>query len=477
MWFAWLALIAGLASHGCRWGFEVAGDELPDGAPSDGGPPPVEPWAMLLGVDTVGTSVNDVVEDASGELWVVGDSGAFGPSYFDAWLARLHRNGDLQLLGVRALAASSTSAIAAASIDPQGLVVVGELSSTGVGQQPALGRIALDGTWAEAYELTGASTTGEYENLFAIARTSDGGHVVVGRTRAGSGGCALCLGVDALVAKLDATGTLEWARAYGTAVGDEVALAVLQLPDGDYIVTGGGVGTYDYGTADSAPSVLMRLSPAGDVRWSVWVRSPGERGVRLSDVVLDRSTDQLVIVGHVNHGFDAVIMRVDPATGVVVAAAKVFVDATKRGQLAAVTVLEDGDLVIAGIERSATLPERAVFVARLSGELVAQWSVGAFLAANADRAGLLRTRDGDLVTWVNGAGAAGNFALLVRMGVDGSVPACSSLSPATLQVTARATTTQAAPLITSTLGTTVTAASTRELEIASSPRPAARCSP
>lgn len=71
------------------------------------------------------------------------------------------------------------------------------------------------------------------DNLFAAQQTSDGGYVAAGYTKSSGAG-----GYDVWVVKVDANGSPDWEKTYGT-LADEEAYSIQQTSDGGYILAGG----------------------------------------------------------------------------------------------------------------------------------------------------------------------------------------------------------------------------------------------
>lgn len=106
--------------------------------------------------------------------------------------------------------------------------------------------------WTMAYGGSG------YEEARAIAVTRDSGYIFVGQTSSFGAGSS-----DVLVAKLDATGQVDWARAIG-GTGSDVGVAVDTTTDGGYIV-GGYTRSFGAGSNDG---YFIKLSAVGAVEWT-----------------------------------------------------------------------------------------------------------------------------------------------------------------------------------------------------------------
>ena len=96
---------------------------------------------------------------------------------------------------------------------------------------------------------------GTYDRAYSVRQTTDGGYIVAGGSTTDTWGVDFG---DMLALKLDSAGGKEWELTLG---GDSIenAYAVLQAPDGGYIVAGN---TYSYG-AGSSDILLVKISRDG----------------------------------------------------------------------------------------------------------------------------------------------------------------------------------------------------------------------
>lgn len=135
-----------------------------------------------------------------------------------------------------------------------GFVVTGATSSFGAGSTDAwILKFDSSGTLQWEKALGEAST---YEECWDIHQTTDGGYIVacskIGSYPQG----------DLWVVKLDSSANIEWQRTYGGADYDE-AVGVEQTTDGGYIVIGL---TVSYG-AGSGDALVLKLNPSGTIQW------------------------------------------------------------------------------------------------------------------------------------------------------------------------------------------------------------------
>jgi len=119
---------------------------------------------------------------------------------------------------------------------------------------------------------------------YGVIQTSDGGAVVVGDTKSKTG-----TDHDVFVAKLDARGNEAWEKNYG-GLGCDYGAAVLQTWDGGYLVAGGtesfGAGLYDV--------YLVRLDGQGR---EIWQHTYGGKGSDCGYALLQSPDGGYVITG------------------------------------------------------------------------------------------------------------------------------------------------------------------------------------
>lgn len=123
----------------------------------------------------------------------------------------------------------------------------------------------------------------------------------------GSGAASVTPGDDdALALQLDADGTPEWARQFGTLDAD-VATAVTMSEDGDGVFVGTTEGPLEGPSFGGQDAWISRFDRAGNQRWTTQVGSEGSDGF---DAVVPlgearRGTEQYVAVGSTDGDFDA----------------------------------------------------------------------------------------------------------------------------------------------------------------------------
>jgi hypothetical protein len=101
---------------------------------------------------------------------------------------------------------------------------------------------------------------------YGMDLTSDGGFIVTGYTSSTDLFPEMQEWGQALVAKFDADGTLEWQKIYGS--GGGVAYDIKQMPDGGYIVAGRSDASAGFtGTHGMTDFWIFKLNAEGDLLW------------------------------------------------------------------------------------------------------------------------------------------------------------------------------------------------------------------
>jgi hypothetical protein len=209
-------------------------------------------WAKTFG----GTSDDwaySVQQTFDGGYIVAGYTESFGAGWYDIFLIKTDTNGNVQW----AKTYGGTSGDVAFSVQQTsdgGYIVAGYTESFGAGGDIFLVKMDANGSvqWAKTY----GGTIDDYAS--SVQRTSDGGYIVAGYTYSFGAGYT-----DIFLIKTDANGNLQWAKTYGGTDYDW-ASSVQQTSDGGYIVAGYtwsfGAGGYDI--------FLIKTDASGNLQWA-----------------------------------------------------------------------------------------------------------------------------------------------------------------------------------------------------------------
>ena len=128
----------------------------------------------------------------------------------------------------------------------------------------------LDATGTIEWQSSVAGTS--YDYLFSIQTTLDGGYIIGGYTES-TDGAGWVYGyhgfVDAYVGKLTSSGSIEWQKALGGATGHDQAQSIKPTPDGGYIMVGFTQSTDGDATGNHGitDAWVVKLSTTGTIVW------------------------------------------------------------------------------------------------------------------------------------------------------------------------------------------------------------------
>lgn len=132
----------------------------------------------------------------------------------------------------------------------------------------------------------------------ATCQTSDGGYIMAGYTTTNNNGDVTGYkgNDDFWVVKISESGTIQWQKTYG-GYGQDRANAIVQTPDGGYIVAGmsmsnNGDVTGNHGDADCW---IIKLGSSGDIQWQ---KSYGGSGLDDASDIKTTSDGGYIVVGY-----------------------------------------------------------------------------------------------------------------------------------------------------------------------------------
>jgi hypothetical protein len=262
----------------------------------------------------------------------------------------------------------------------------GGSTTTGTG-----GTGAPCGTFAQRYG--GSTATDEDQSAGAVV-DANGGAIVAGEFNGvmtvGAQKLTSAGGKDAFVVRLDAGGSIAWAKRYGSVTYDERVKAVAALPDGGAVLAGTFDGAVDFGgttlTSIVGPDAfVLRLDAAGGRVFVLQLENADARAVAVDDggdilVVGDfKGTTTFGNIELTSPQSDVFAARVSPAGDVL--AAKSYVFPAKAGALA--VAAHAGRTYLAGSFQGSvdfgtglltSAGSKDVFVARLTSSLDATFA-------------------------------------------------------------------------------------------------------
>ncbi len=227
------------------------------------------------------------------------DGDVFGNrGLFDAWVVKLGSGGAIEWQ--RCIGGSKVDiAWCVQNTQDGGFVIAGETASSDGDITENLGRLdalvaKLDAHGEiEWHRIFGGSKD---DHALFISPTSDGGYIFAGRTNSNDGDVSGNHGYyDAWIVKLDAHGEIEWQRCLGGSV-EEIAYCIRQTADGGYIFAGrtnsnDGDVSGNHGSFDAW---VVKLNAQGDIEWQ---RCLGGSGVDEAYSIQQTSDGGYIVAG------------------------------------------------------------------------------------------------------------------------------------------------------------------------------------
>lgn len=224
-------------------------------------------WARAYG-GRMGDQALDVVPAPDGGYAVAGWTQSFGAGGIDGWIVRVDEEGNVAWQRTLGGAGGEMFHALAATADGEFLLAGW---TTSFGSQGVDGwLVKLNGDGSVAWQRTYGGARDDY--FYSVQQSSDGGFVVGGSTASFD-----AAGMDAWLLKLDADGSVMWARRLGSGRDDTIR-EVSFAADGGIVVAG----AWDElsgdlpGTYRASDAFVAKFSPDGRETWS---RVIGEAGV------------------------------------------------------------------------------------------------------------------------------------------------------------------------------------------------------
>ncbi len=194
-----------------------------------------------------------VQQTSDGGYIVVGYSNSYTYTY-DIILIKLNSSGNVQWARTFG-GASWDYAYSVQQTSDGGYIVTGFTGSFGGGWDADIILIKTNSLgnlqWAKTYRGT------NYDYAYSVQQTSDGGYIVAGHTLSFGAG-----NWDVFLIKTDASGNLQWAKTYGGTSWDE-AYSVQQTLDGGYIVA---VWTNSF--FPTGNFAIFKTNASGNLQWA-----------------------------------------------------------------------------------------------------------------------------------------------------------------------------------------------------------------
>lgn len=253
--------------------------------------PPIE-WQ-----NTIGGSGNDQlysVDQTTDGGYILGGNSASDISgdktensqgNYDYWVVKLDASGSIQWQNT--IGGSSTDELNSIQQTADGGYILGGHSSSNISGDKTENSQGSFDYWVVKLDAVGAiqwqNTIGgwEFDYLYSIQQTSDGGYVLGGRSWSGISGDKTDTsrgGNDYWVVKLDSTGLIQWQNTIGGSINDFL-ISIEQTADGGYIL--GGWSSSD-STGDKTEDSqggrdywVVKLDIAGSIQWQNTIGGSG----------------------------------------------------------------------------------------------------------------------------------------------------------------------------------------------------------
>jgi hypothetical protein len=247
-----------------------------------------------------------------------------------------------------------------------------------------------------------------------VIETSDGGYLVVGGAQSRRSSSQN----EILVMKINSSGDLQWVRWLGDTIYQDQAYSVKRTSDGGYIVAG-RTGSYGSGNADI---FLMKLDSSGNV---VWARAYGSSGPDFGYDVQITSDGGFVVVGYYTSSGDTSSIIVKTNSSGNVQWYRVL-GGTRMDAFYSVVQTSDGGFIATGRTNSFGSGSADVFLTRFNSSGTLQWSK-TYGGSQWDQASSInQTSDGGYVMLGRTRSfTAGNFDFfLIKTDTGGNIGTC-----------------------------------------------------
>ena len=254
----------------------------------------------------------DVEETQDGGYIVGGGTGSFGAGGWDMWILKLDSYGNVQWqktyggwgVGIDGLNAEYVHDLAKTS--DGGYIVVGGTTSYGAGDRD-IWVLKLDSQGNVQWQRTYGGPLWEWSHH--VEQTQDGGYIIAGQTGTfglgfGGGGW----GYDTWILKLDSHGNIQWQKTYG-GWSMEWGAVIQQTSDGGYII-GGSTQSFGSGADDIW---VIKLDSQGNIQWA---KTYGGMGYELGGYIRQTQDGGYIVSGSTSSfgagGWDLLALKLDP---------------------------------------------------------------------------------------------------------------------------------------------------------------------
>ncbi len=294
---------------------------------------------------------NDITETQDGSLVVVGKTEAGENGGIDMFLMKLEANGDL--LWEKTFGTDNRDVGRAVVEASDGsLYIAGQKFENKHSYQGYVVKLTKDGDIIWERNIGGKN----HEDFSGICENSRGDIMLVGRTESITNG-----GVDMLVAKVSARGTVLWQENYGGRDND-LGYAITESAYGEFTIAGA---TRSKGV-DNQEIWLLCIDSYGD---KIWEKTYGGAGTDYARDITTKQNGNIIVVGYIesiNSDNDIYVLEVDAAGNFVWD----DVIGGSSSSEAAYSVIEtmNNSLIIAGYQRAMNSQDKQYLLMKLNPE-------------------------------------------------------------------------------------------------------------
>jgi uncharacterized protein YjdB/predicted secreted protein len=252
----------------------------------------------------------DVEETQNGGYIVGGGTGSFGAGGWDMWILKLDSHGNVQWqktyggwgVGIDGLNVEYVHDLAKTS--DGGYIVVGGTTSYGAGDRD-IWVLKLDSQENVQWQRTFGSSLFDWS--YHVGQTSDGGYIISGATSFGLGFLGGGWGYDFWVLKIDSQGNIQWQKTYG-GWSLEAPETIQQTSDGGYILVG-GTQSFGFGPQDM---LIIKLDSQGNIQWA---KTYGGIGDEIGFYIRQTKDGGYIVSGSTSSfgtgGIDLLVLKLD----------------------------------------------------------------------------------------------------------------------------------------------------------------------
>jgi hypothetical protein len=318
-----------------------------------------ETWARTYG-DSYEDSVASIQKTDDGGIVIAGSSEYYATDWLRAALVlKVLPDGEIQWQY------SFPSAEEAASIrqtSDGGFIVAGSTAMPDT-EQGDLWLAKLDATGVMEWQTTYGGN--QDDRAGSVWQTVDGGYLVVGTTESFGAG-----GKDIWILKLSPTGTVEWQRSYGGVTADTAECAC-PTADGGLIVAGSTI----IEESKLNAMLVLKLNSGGDIDWQHRYRNSYDDGEDTASSILPTTDGGCIIIGKSR---DAIILFKLSLGGAIewqrIHLSLSYFEAVKN-LIKAIKPTSDGGYVAVGTTPYFTTRGDEICVMKLSADGVIEWAL------------------------------------------------------------------------------------------------------